>query len=267
MNDGRIATVTREAARAGADVAIAAFRTTLDVGEKDGKTDLVTVTDRETQDAVVDRIRETFPEDTVYGEEDGTDGYIPDTGRGWVIDPIDGTNNFVRGNRRFATSVACVRDGEPVAAANVLPAMDDTYVGTPGAVTRNGSTVSVSERSDPDLFQVVPTIWWGFDRRGEFARATEAVVERFGDLRRLGSAQAALSMLAGGGVEGVITNVETNAWDTVAGAAMVEWAGGTVTDLDGDPWQYDARGLVASNGRNHDAVLAAARQIDGTDPE
>lgn len=262
MDRAELTRVTEESARAGAAVAAERFRGEIEIVRKDGKTDVVTPADRDAQRAVIERIHETFPGDTIYGEEDGTAATIPDSGRAWIVDPIDGTNNYVRGNRRWASSVACLVDGNPVAAANILPAMDDAYIATADGVFRNGGRVTVSDRSDPDQFQVVPTVWWAFDRREEYAAATGAIVRNFGDLRRIGSAQAALSLLAAGGLEGVLTNVETNAWDTVAGAAMVEWAGGTVTDLDGEPWSHDSRGLVASNGHAHEAVVDAANEID-----
>ncbi|MFC6722144.1 inositol monophosphatase family protein [Halobacteriaceae bacterium SHR40] len=262
MDSETLQTVTEESAVAGATVAAKRFRTEFPIEHKDGKTDVVTAADRDAQQAVIDRIRETFPDDPVYGEEKGTATTVPASGRVWIVDPIDGTNNYVRGNRRFATSVACLIDGVPVTAANIHPALDDHYLGTPDGVTRNGESISVSDRVDPDRFEVVPTIWWDFDRRAEYAVATSTIVERFGDLRRIGSAQAALSLLAAGGVDGVITNVETNAWDTVAGSAMVEWAGGTVTDLDGEQWTHDSRGLVASNGAAHETLLETAREIE-----
>ncbi len=258
--------VTAASAREGADVAAERFRTALEVEQKSGKTDVVTSADRRAQAAVVDRIRSHDPDATVVAEENGAGGTVPDEGTVWLVDPIDGTDNFVRGDRCWATSVACLVDGQPVAAANVLPVLGDSYIGTPDGVRLNGEPVSVNNRSDPDRFAVVPTVWWGFDRREEYAAVTGAIVDRFGDLRRYGSAQAALSMLAAGTVEGVLTTVETPAWDTVAGAALVEWAGGTVTDLDGGEWHHDTPGLVASNGQAHEELLAAVdemtRQVD-----
>ncbi|ERH11109.1 MAG: archaeal fructose-1,6-bisphosphatase related enzymes of inositol monophosphatase family [halophilic archaeon J07HX64] len=252
-------------ARAGAEVAVELFRTAVEVEHKSGKTDVVTRADRRAQNAVVDRIRSYDTDATVIGEENDAAQAVPGSGTVWIVDPIDGTNNFVRGNRNWATSVACLVDGEPVAAANILPALGDSYLGTPEGVTLNGDLVSVSTRSDPDRFAVVPTIWWGLDRREEYAAVLEAIVTRFGDLRRIGSAQASLSLLAGGTYEGVFTTVGAPAWDTVAGAALVRWAGGTVTDLDGSAWHHDTPGLVASNGRAHDELLAAAREATTTE--
>ncbi len=254
------AEIAAASARAGAGVAVESFRTELEIKHKSGKTDVVTRADRRAQEAVVDRIRAHDSDAAVIGEENDAAQAVPESGTVWIVDPIDGTNNFVRGDRNWATSVACLVDGEPVAAANILPALGDSYLGTPQGVTLNGDPVSVSNRSDPDRFAVVPTIWWGFDRREEYTAVLEAIVTRFGDLRRVGSAQTSLSLLAGGTYEGVFTTVDAPAWDTVAGAALVRWAGGTVTDLDGGAWHHDTPGIVASNGRAHDELLAAARE-------
>jgi myo-inositol-1(or 4)-monophosphatase len=286
--------VAERAARAGAAVALDGFRDGIDVETKDGKTDVVTEADRRAQRRVVEVVRETFPDDAVVGEEEEELKQVPESGPAWIVDPIDGTNNFVRGSRTWATSVACVVDGDPVAAANVMPALGDCYVAGPGerrepgpesgrdrgpgerrepgaasegdwttaAVTRNGHPVSVREESDPERCAVAPTVWWDFDAREEYAAACEAIVTRFGDMRRLGCAQAALSAVAEGGLDGVVTNVDPNPWDSVAGAFLVERAGGTVTGLDGEPWRHDSPGLVASSGACHEAVLAAARAID-----
>ncbi|WP_435063917.1 inositol monophosphatase family protein [Halobaculum sp. EA56] len=260
-HDGRAA-VAEAAAAAGAAVAGEHFRRGIDVERKGGKTNVVTEADRESQRRVIERIRETYPDDAVVGEEEDERKTVPEEGAAWVIDPIDGTNNYVRDIRAFATAVAAVVDGEPVAAATALPAMDDVYLADGSATYRNGTEVTASARTDPETAAVSPTVWWDFDARDEYARACTEVVERFGDMRRFGSAQVTLAMVADGSLDGTITNVRCNPWDTVAGVHMVRAAGGTVTDLDGEPWRHDSRGLVASNGHLHDEVLAAARAIE-----
>ncbi|WP_224335129.1 inositol monophosphatase family protein [Haloprofundus halobius] len=272
------AAVAVRAAEAGAAVAFDRFRRGIDVQTKDGKTDVVTQADRDAQARVADVIADAFPEDALVGEEsvaprateeasgrgraDDALKSVPDDGDAWVVDPIDGTNNYVRNIRVWATAVAAVRDGDPVAAASALPALGDTYVADADAVYRNGHEVTVSAETDPEKSTVVPTVWWDFDHRDEYAAATREIVERFGDMRRVGCAQAVLAMVADGSLEGAITNIVTNPWDTVAGVYMVRRAGGTVTDLEGDRWRHDSKGLVASNGAVHDEVLAAARGIE-----
>ncbi|WP_435333370.1 inositol monophosphatase family protein [Haloarchaeobius sp. TZWWS8] len=254
--------VAEAAARAGSAVAASQFRTDIDVEHKDGKTDVVTQADREAQRAVVDHVQQHFPDDAIVGEEDDELKTVPDSGGAWVVDPIDGTNNYVRDLPVWATAVAAVVDGEPVAAATAMPALDDHYVAGEDGAFLNGSRLSVSDESDTDRFAVCPTIWWDFDRRDEYAAACEEIVRRFGDLRRFGCAQAVLGMVASGSLEATFTNVVPNPWDTVGGVHLVRQAGGTVTDLEGERWRHDSRGLVASNGRAHEEVLSAARAVE-----
>lgn len=248
------------AAEAGASVAMDSFRgDDVDVETKAGKTDVVTQADRDAQARVVDAIRERFPDEVVVGEENEQAGAVPNGEPAWVVDPIDGTNNYVRGLRAWSTSVAATVDGEAVAGATVCPALGDTYRLEAGTATRNGEVLSVSGRTDPEAFTVVPTVWWEHDRRAEYVAACRGIVERFGDMRRIGSTQLELALCAAGGIDAVVTNVRTHPWDTLVGAGLVEAAGGVVTDVDGEPWRHDRRGLVASNGEAHDEVLEAAR--------
>jgi myo-inositol-1(or 4)-monophosphatase len=107
-------------------------------------------------------------------------------------------------------------------------------------------------------------MWWDHGHRDEFAATCRVLVERFGDVRRLGSAQLQLAMIAAGTLDGALTNVDSNPWDTVAGVHMIRLAGGTVTDMDGDPWRHDSHGLVASNGEIHDQLLEAAAELEAT---
>ncbi|EMA46287.1 inositol monophosphatase family protein [Halococcus saccharolyticus] len=252
------ADLVARAADAGARVALASFREELTVETKADKTDVVTQIDRDAQRRVVETIREKYDE-PVVGEEEGTSKAIPEKGPAWVVDPIDGTNNFVRGLRIWGTSVASVVDGEPVAAATVLPALADTYLTGAERVTLNGDPVRVSDREDSDAFVVDPIL---LDDTTDTA-GVDVLAERFGDFRRLGCAQATLAAVASGSLDAAITTVRMHPWDTIAGAHMIRNAGGTVTDLDGEPWRHDSRGLVASNGAAHDEVLAAARRAAG----
>jgi myo-inositol-1(or 4)-monophosphatase len=263
MTDDERVSVVRRAAEVGAEVAVERFRTGIDVKRKASKTDVVTAADHDAQAAVIEVLNGAYPDDAIVGEEAGALKRVPDTGAAWVIDPIDGTNNYVRGARLWGTAVAAVRDGRPVAGATNLPALGDVYWTDGERTYRNGETVTVSERSDPETCAVTPTMWWDFDARDRYERACGAIVERFGDLRRIGCAQAELAGVADGSLDGVVTDVRANPWDTLAGVAMVRAAGGTVTDIEGDRWRHDSVGLVASNGRIHDSVLAAAREIRG----
>lgn len=255
----RRAAVAERAARAGGDLALSRFRTDIEVETKDGKTDVVTQADRDAQSRVIEVIREEFPSDAIVGEEEDELKEVPDEGPAWVIDPIDGTSNFVRDVRIWATSVAAVIDGEPVAATNAMPAIEDYYVADDEETRLNGEPVRVSDRADPEVCTVSPTLWWDFDQREAFSDAVEAIVERFGDMRRFGCAQATLSMVSMGALDGALSDVRPHPWDSVAGVHLLRNAGGRATDIDGERWRHDSQGIVVSNGHVHETVLEAVR--------
>lgn len=260
MTESDRAAVVRSAAAAGGQVALSHFRADINVEHKSGKTDVVTEADRAAQRRVIEEIRESYPDDPIVGEEEDALKQVPDRGPAWIVDPIDGTNNFVRDVPLWTTAVAAVEDGKAVAAVNEMPAIDDTYTLQDEEMLFNGVPATVSKRNDPETFRVVPLIWWGRDRRDEYAAVCREIVTRFGDLVRPVCAQYVLGMVATGQVDGAITNVVPNPWDVVGGVGMVRAAGGRVTNLAGDPWSPGDEGLVASNGAAHDdlqdAVLA-----------
>jgi myo-inositol-1(or 4)-monophosphatase len=255
------AEVAERAARAGGDLAHSRFRDDIAVETKAGKTDVVTQADRDAQSRVIEVIREEFPDDAFVGEEDDELKEVPDEGPAWVIDPIDGTNNFVRDIPCWATSVAATIDGEPVAATNAMPTIGDYYVADAEETRLNGDPVHVSERTDPETCTVSPTLWWDFDHREEYANAVRAIVERFGDMRRFGCAQATLGMVATGALDGTLSDLRPNPWDTVAGVHLVRNAGGEATNIEGERWRHDSHGLVVSNGHVHESVLEAVRTL------
>ncbi|MDR9381827.1 MAG: inositol monophosphatase, partial [Natronomonas sp.] len=183
MDTGTRADAALRAAEAGAELAAESFRGELVVETKSQKTDVVTQADRDAQTRVTEALREAFPGEPIVGEEDETPNTVPDDGPGWIVDPIDGTTNFVRGIQVWTTSVAATIDGEPVAGATVCPSLGDTFVLDSGTAFRNGERISVSDRTDPEAFLVVPTLWWEFDRREEYAATCRGIVECFGDMR------------------------------------------------------------------------------------
>jgi myo-inositol-1(or 4)-monophosphatase len=238
------------------------------VRTKDTKVDLVTDADTAAQEAVVDVIRGAFPDDAIVGEEGDELKTVPRTGAAWVVDPIDGTTNFVYGLKPWATCVAGVVDGEPVAAAIHLPELGQRFEADDERATLadetrgrddagTASAIGVSDRADLETFVVSPTLRYTNTEsdRVRFAAFTDALVSTAGDTRRIGCAQASLAYVASGALDAVVGPFPPAPWDTVAGAHMVELAGGTVTDLQGAPWRPGSDGIVASNGRAHDELL------------
>lgn len=248
-----------EAARAGASLAADLFRTSLDVETKASATDYVTEADTGAQRRIVGRIVESYPDDAVVGEEGDGRTRLRDDETAWVIDPIDGTTNYVRGIPFWVTSVAAVEDGETVAAANCLPALDEEYCAGPGGTAHDGDPASVSDTTALETSVVAPTLRYGREHGDAYGRLLGTLSPAVGDVRRLGSAQTVLSLVAGGHVDAAVGVVESHPWDTVAGVYLIREAGGTVTDLDGKPWTPRSEGLVASNGRVHDDLLSLLR--------
>jgi len=257
--DERLRLAKRAASQGGA-VAMDAFRRTVGVETKAHKNDLVSEADRAAQKRVIETL-DAESDAPVVGEEDGAERSVPDAGRAWVVDPIDGTANYLRGIRTWTTSVAAVEDGRPVAAASVAPAADDTYAAGADGARLNGESVAVSDREDAETFAVAVLGWGPHGERGDYARLASRIVERFGDMRRFGSMQTALAFVAAGSLDAAITTGRPNPWDSVAGAHLVRAAGGRVTDRSGADWRHDSDALVASNGHCHDAVLAVARAV------
>lgn len=259
--DQRRAVVER-AARAGGEIARRYFREDVDVRTKSRTTDVVTAADHAAQDRVVDLVSDAFPGEPVVGEECGIPDTLPESGPAWVVDPIDGTNNFVRDVPLWATSVAAVLDGDPVAAATVLPALGEAYVSGPEGAFLNGEPIEVSGRADPETFAVSPVLYWPPGERVRYGNLLATLVDRFYDQRRYGAVQYALALVAAGGLEAAVSDRRGSPWDTIAGVHLIRRAGGIVTDLDGERWRHDSAGLVASNGLAHDEVLAAVQGLD-----
>lgn len=267
------AALAERAARAGGVVAREMFRQELAVETKTDKNDLVSVADRDAQLQVIATIQQEFPSATLVCEEDvepvDTPGEfelveeLPETGDSWVVDPIDGTGNYLRGIRFWGTSVAAVTDREPVAVATFLPSLEDIYTAGPESVTLNDNSMQVSQRSDPETFAVGLNGWWPVHGHSDYVSLFEGAINQFGDIRRFGSMQGALALVAAGSLDAAFMPTQPHPWDSLAGVHLVRRAGGTATDIYGDDWEVDSDGLVVSNGEAHDDVLDVVQ--DGID--
>lgn len=251
--------LTYQAARRGAVKSQEFFRKDLKVQTKANKSDFLTEADRTVQEEIIELIEQRAPGEPTVGEE-GSQPKSLDTGQtGWIVDPIDGTNNFVRGIPFWGTAVVSVVEGEPLAAMTAMPALGDQYRADKEGVYRNDSPVQVSDRDDPETFAVAPIIWWELDNRAELSRLADQIVSTFGDIRRYWCAQGTLALVAAGSLEAAVTTVKTNPWDTVGGVYMVRQAGGTVTNVEGHRWEPEDTTLIASNGTKHDVVVRAVQ--------
>jgi myo-inositol-1(or 4)-monophosphatase len=236
-----ITRVAVEAAQGGAEVLRHWFgRSDLESHEK-AQNDFVSRADRESEETVLAVIRSHFPDHHVLAEEGGRSGGHRSSEYEWVVDPLDGTTNFLRGVPFFCVSVACRRAGRLQAGVVLDPLRDDLFVASAGAgATRNGEVMRVA----PQAAVAGAVLATGFPFKAH--PALDAYLSLFRDvfldaraIRRCGAAALDLAYTAAGVFDGFF-EFRLAPWDVAAGALLVREAGGLVSDLDG------GEGFVAS---------------------
>ncbi|WP_018682384.1 histidinol-phosphatase [Actinokineospora enzanensis] len=224
------------------------------------KPDRSPVTDADTavEDAVRALLADAYPDDRVAGEERG--GTVGD-GRTWVLDPIDGTKNFLRGVPAWATLIALVDSGVPVVGVVSAPALGRRWWAARGAgawVSRDGGeprrlgVSGVRSLADAYLSTTDLNSWTRHHSRERYLHLTESVWETraFGDFwQHCLVAEGALDLAA----EAIV-----NPWDVAPLQVLVEEAGGRFTDLSGAA-RFDGGNVLTSNGHVHDAALDLLR--------
>ena len=228
---------------------------------KKGSIDLVTQVDVEVETMFREMIGERFPDHAVLAEELGDQDDAAETASHcWVFDPIDGTVNYAHGLPIFCASLALEIEGEPAVAAVYDPMREELFTAERGSGARlNGAPLRVSKAST--LIDAMLCTGFPYDVH----ETVDEVVGLFGAfiseaqaVRRLGSAALDLCYVAAGRFDG-FWEQRLHPWDMAAGALLVEEAGGQVTAMNGDAFSSRIGSIVASNGRVHDAMLAAIR--------
>lgn len=200
---------------------------------KSSATDLVTEVDHQVEALIIDRILAARPEDGILGEEGG--GRPSRSGVRWVIDPIDGTTNFVYRIPAFAVSIAAEHHGTTVAGVVAIPGLDELFEATAGGGARcNGELIEASGATALDTALIATGFSYQADRRGEQGRIVANLLPSVRDIRRMGAASVDLCSVACGRVDGYF-ETGLNAWDYGAGALIAAEAGAIVSDLWGGP--------------------------------
>ncbi|MEO8752321.1 MAG: inositol monophosphatase family protein [Casimicrobiaceae bacterium] len=227
--------------------------------------DIVSGADMEAEDAIIATLRAAFPEHAILGEESGhIEGARERTGYKWIVDPIDGTANFVHGFPYYAVSIALSHGTEITHAVVLDPVHNDLFTAAKGkGAFHNGSQIHVSAclnltaalvstvfpaRESPKLAAYLPTF--------------NALITQCAGLRRAGSSALDLAHLAAGRLDGFwVMNLK--AWDIAAGALLVEEAGGRVGDFAGGMDFMRANEVIAATPGIFNALreaVVAARQ-------
>ncbi len=252
MSDDELASMLA-AAHELADLAdtatMAAFRGHLDVRTKDDGT-WVTAVDEEVERTLRTAITQRFPGHAVLGEEDGLDG--PEDAPRWVIDPIDGTTNFVKGNPIFATLIALQMDGREIVGVVSAPALTTRFDGVAGGPAhQDGRPITVSDVSSLTDAEVSFGGLSYFLQRGQ-GSGVELLAES--TARQRGYGDFWQHCLVAAGSTDIAVEAEVNLWDLAAVKVVVEAAGGRFTDLAGHA-TADGGSALSTNGHLHDQVL------------
>jgi len=215
-----------------------------------GPGDFVTKTDRESERLIKQRIRMDFPDDVILSEEAG--GPVPDSEFLWLVDPLDGTTNFIHRFPFFCVSIAFTANRRPEVGVIYDPLHDDIFTcKRDEGVWLNGSPILVSSCADPARAYVATGFPSRFREEADgYARGFRNVLTSVSGLRRGGSAALDLAYVACGRFDG-FWEPRLASWDMAAGALLVETAGGVVSDESGKAWNFSSRGIIAGNPAIH----------------
>ncbi|HEX2057166.1 MAG TPA: inositol monophosphatase family protein [Actinomycetota bacterium] len=248
-----------EVARAGGRIALGHFRKQLQTKQKADGT-WVTEADWAVEAQIRLRLARAFPGHNVLGEEEGLTaaggGPPVDGAPTWVVDPIDGTNNYMSGIPIWATLVALQVDARPVVGVAHAPALGETYDAATDAGARcNGETIAVDPLATLDRATVLFSSVAGWHRAG-LGDGFAALTEKAWRNRGLGDFWG--HVLVARGAAHVMAEPDLSVWDVAALQPIVSEAGGRITGLDGGDWTEGP--CITTNGPLHDEVLTILRQ-------
>jgi myo-inositol-1(or 4)-monophosphatase len=209
---------------------------------KSSETDPVSEADREAERAIEEILAAERPDDGLLAEEGASSE--SENGRRWVVDPLDGTVNFLYGFPAWCVSVGLEDGGGAAVGVIHDPLRRETFRATRGAGAElNGEPIRVGERDRLETALIATGFSYEPDRRAEQAAILARVLPRVRDVRRAGAAALDLAWVAAGRVDGYYER-GGKPWDWAAGLLLVEEAGGAVSELPGEPL-----GQAAANPR------------------
>lgn len=250
--------VGEQAARAGGKILLD-MQERITPREKNPR-DLVTEADVASQEAIRRILLGAFPEHDFVGEEEDATANLANQSSSfrWIVDPLDGTTNYVHKLQTFAVSIGLEHDGELIAGVVFDPVLDDCYTAARGAGAHvNGNKLCVSDCTDLDRALLAASFSANVPRGSlEVTRFVE-VLHRCRALRRMGSAALNLCYVAAGSLDGYWAS-SVKCWDVAAGVLIVREAGGVVTDIGGGDFDLNRPVFAASATRPlHQQLLAA----------
>lgn len=235
-----------ETARQAGQIMLTAENIDAMTDEKTGHANFVTKYDRKVQEFLFAELARILPEASFVGEEEDAQSFREEYRRGYafVIDPIDGTTNFIKAYRPSVTSIGLLLDGEPYIGVIYNPYDDIMYSAKRGkCVLKNGTPIhSSDEPLERSIFSMGSAPYYE-DLTARSFWIGEEYLHRTVDMRRSGSAAWDLCLLAEG-VTGLFYELRLGLWDFAAGAVIATEAGCVLTDIDGNPLTYDGPSSV-----------------------
>jgi myo-inositol-1(or 4)-monophosphatase len=226
----------------------------LQVSNKEGINNLVTEADHASEKAIIDTIKQSFPDHFILSEEVGE--IVMDSQYKWIIDPIDGTINFAHGIPICCVSIGVEHEGRMVLGAVFNPFLNEFYFAEKGmGATLNNEKISVSLETEVTKSCLVTGFPYTYlDMPNGPLQCFDRFIRQGIPVRRLGSAAMDLCWVAAGRFDGFYEH-KLNAWDSAAGFLLVEEAGGKVTDFKNDYYSPYQPHILATNGHIHEEML------------
>ena len=221
---------------------------------KKGTSDFVSTADTNSESTLVYELRKARPNFGFLLEESG-EIVGSDTSNRWIVDPLDGTTNFLHGIPHFSISIALERDGELHAGVVYEPVNDQMFTAERGqGAYLNNNRIRVSARKNmKDAIFATGIPFAGRDGHSNFIQLLKILMPETSGIRRFGSAALDLCYVAAGRFEGFWES-GLNAWDIAAGIIIVREAGGFVSDLDGNKDMLKSGDIIAANDYLHDGL-------------
>ncbi|GAB3990096.1 inositol monophosphatase family protein [Spirosoma daeguense] len=231
-----------------------------DAIEYKGLNNLVSYVDKETEKRLVDQLNKLLPEAGFITEEGTTGQEADQQALNWIIDPLDGTANFIHGLPVFSVSIGLAEGNTPIAGVVYDPNRNECFSAwSGGGAYCNGSKISVSPATTLGESLIATGFpYYRFDQMQNYLQILESLMQKTHGLRRMGSAAIDLSYVACGRFE-AFYEYNLQSWDMAAGVLLVREAGGTVTDFTGGN-EFLFRGDVVASCGVHPELIRAIQE-------
>lgn len=237
----------------------------VDVGSKASHKELVTFVDRQNEQIVAQRIKETFPHHKIMGEESYAGEVIEANEHVWIVDPIDGTTNYLHQKQCFAISIALYQNGQGICGAVYNPTTNELFWAEKGSgAYLNDKRLLINSASVKLINSLIAT-FIRYDQKEKklgFERFVHHIANESRGIRMIGCGSLELAYVACGRFNAYFSSLQ-KPWDFAAGKLLVEEAGGKITCLNGDPINAYMPGssILAASNELHQEILNISKKI------